>query len=70
MAGLQFSIEQLVMAEKRLRQQWEHTVPLWNDQVRYNFEKDYWIPLEAQTQSTLKEMQNLSQVLISARKMP
>ena len=70
MAGLHSSIEQLVMAGKNLRQRWDVTKPLWNDQVRQSFEKDYWVPLQAQTQATLKEMEQLSQVLIAARNVP
>ncbi len=63
-------IEQLVMAGKNLHQCWDATKPLWNDQVRQSFEKDYWVPLQAQTQATLKEMAQLSQVLIAAQKVP
>jgi hypothetical protein len=54
-------------ALKTLRQNWESTRAVWNDPVSWNFEKEYWVPLEAQIQATQREMEQLAQVIASAR---
>jgi hypothetical protein len=67
MSSLNTTAAQLETAWKRLRQRWEDTKTVWNDPVQRHFEKEYWTPLEGQTQATLKELEQLAQVIAQAR---
>ena len=67
MSSLSTTTAQLDAAWKRLHQRWEDTKAIWNDPVQRHFEKEYWTPLEGQTQATLKEMGQLAQVIAQAR---
>jgi len=49
-----------------LRQRWETSKALWNDPVRWDFEKRHWQPLERQTRATIREMRRLAEVLTTA----
>ena len=51
---------------KTLRQRWEESKTLWNDPVRWDFEKRHWQPLEQETLTTLREMARLAEVLTKA----
>ncbi len=61
-------VTQLDASLKVLRQRWEESKTLWNDPVRWDFEKRRWQPLEQQTQATLKEMERLADVLAKAQR--
>ena len=58
----------LVEAFRRLQQRWKDTNSLWNDPVRWKFEKEHWKPLERETGATLREMERLADVLAKARR--
>jgi hypothetical protein len=49
---------------KELRFKWEDLEALWNDPVRKDFEKDVWEPLVAQSQSAIRAMDRLSQIMM------
>jgi hypothetical protein len=68
MSNLNSAAVELQEAWQRLRQCWTDTVALWNDPVRWDFEKQYWQPLEAQTQATQREMGRLAQLIVQARR--
>lgn len=68
MRNLNSTRAELQAAWQRLYQRWEETKAVWNDPVRRRFEKEHWMPLENQTQVTLKEMERLAQVIAKARR--
>ncbi len=68
MATLESAITQLDSAGRTLQQRWEHTKTLWNDPVSRSFEQNYLDQIAAQSQATLKAMQQLSQVIAAARR--
>ena len=49
---------------KDIRFKWEELEALWNDPVRKDFEKDVWEPLVAQSQSAIRAMDRLSQIMM------
>jgi hypothetical protein len=49
---------------KDLRFKWEELETLWNDPVRKDFEKDVWEPMVAQSQSAIRAMDRLSQIMM------
>ena len=49
---------------KELRFKWEVLEDLWNDPVRKDFEKDVWEPLVAQSQSAIRAMDRLAQIMM------
>jgi hypothetical protein len=53
---------------QRLRQRWQGTTALWNDPMRWQFEQEFWQPLEVQVPATLKEMERLAGVIAQARR--
>lgn len=53
---------------QRLNQRWEEAKALWNDPVRWSFEKEHWTPLEGQVQATQREMARLAQVIAQAQR--
>lgn len=67
MAGLNTTAAQLNSAWKTLCQRWEESEMVWNDPVRWDFEKTYWAPLERQVTATQREMERLAQVVARAR---
>ena len=68
MANLGTTQTQLSEAFQRLRQHWEATKDVWNDKVSQDFEKNYWLPLENQAQTTLNEMHRLAGIIEQARR--
>ncbi len=58
---------QLQQAWQQLRQQWQKTAALWNDPVRWQFEREFWQPLEREVPATIREMDRLAQVISQAR---
>jgi len=67
MAGMNVPVGQLGKAWKTLRLQWEDARTLWNDPVRWDFEKEYWALLDVQVPDTLGAMEHLQQVIAQAR---
>lgn len=68
MATLGATQARLLEAFQRVRQRWEDVKAVWNDQVRWSFEKEYWTPLEGQVQATQREMERLAQVIAQAQR--
>jgi hypothetical protein len=68
MSNLNSTAAELQEAWRRLCQRWTDTAAVWNDPVRWDFEKQYWQPLEAQTQATQREMERLAQVIAQAQR--
>lgn len=68
MANLGSTVTQLDSIWRVLRQRWEHAKTLWNDPVRWSFEKDHWVPLENQVQATQREMERVAQVISQAQR--
>jgi hypothetical protein len=54
---------QLANAFKTLKQEWLSTENVWRDQVRQDFDKTYWEPLEARLASVLTAIDRLDQSL-------
>ena len=55
-------------AWKRLHQQWEDVTEHWEDAVSRDFEKQYIEPLAIQIRSTLKELDQLTDMIEQARR--
>jgi len=68
MGNLSTTGAELQEAWQRLCLRWQETISLWNDPVRWQFEREYWQPLEGQMPATLKEMERLAQVVAQARR--
>lgn len=51
-----------------LRRHWEMTAALWNDPVRYRFEREFWQDYEPALHAALKEMDELARVIDQARR--
>jgi hypothetical protein len=58
----------LQTAWRRLCQAWEDAKAVWNDPVRWSFEKEHWTPLEQQVPAVQREMERLAQVIAQARR--
>ncbi len=69
MANLEVNIVALNDARQRLHQRWEAAKLVWNDPVRWNFERKYWEPLDKQAQATQRELAQLAAVVAKARQM-
>lgn len=54
----------LYSALKDTKLQFEDAKEDWHDSVRQHFEEEFWAPLEAQTQATLRAIDQLNQVLV------
>jgi len=68
MRNLNTITAELQEAWQRLRQRWQGTTALWNDPMRRQFEREFWQPLEDQTPVTLREMEQLAQVITQAQR--
>lgn len=67
MAGLNAQVSELDDVWRALRQRWEDVAAVWNDPVRWSFEKDHYEPLEAQVAATRRELARLAEVVARAR---
>jgi hypothetical protein len=67
MSSLKETMAQLNRAWITIHQHWGETKTVWNDSVRWDFEKDYWIPLENQVLSAQRELERLEQIIAQAR---
>lgn len=65
--SLNVTSNQLQTAWQHLRNQWQKTAEAWNDSVRWQFEREFWQPLESQMPRTIQEMERLAQVIAQAR---
>lgn len=52
----------------RLRIRWEETKVDWDDSVRWDFEEQYWDPVESQVPATLRALEQLAQTISQARR--
>ncbi|MBI3914404.1 MAG: hypothetical protein HY327_09500 [Chloroflexi bacterium] len=68
MNSLESANNQLEIARQRLWQHWEDARAVWNDSVRWDFEKEYWTPLEHQAQATQREMERLAQLIAQVQR--
>ena len=53
---------------KNLRQHWQVTTEVWNDPVRWQFEKEFWQPLEIQVNTTRENMKRLVNIIAQAQR--
>jgi len=53
---------------QRLSMRWEDSEQVWQDAVRQDFDKRFMTPLEAEMLATIKETQNLLEVIAKARR--
>ena len=59
---------ELNVALKSLQLHWQTTTNLWNDLVSQSFESKFLSPIERDTQTVLKEMNQLAQFIADARR--
>ena len=55
-------------AWRRLHQRWYETTQVWDDPVRWQFEKELWQPLEARVTATQKDMERLAHCIAQAQR--
>ena len=65
--SLNFTHNQFQQVWHQLCQQWQKSTALWNDPVRWQFERDFWQALERQMPATLQTMERLAQVIAQAQ---
>ncbi len=58
---------QLFSCFKTLRAHWEETCAHWQDEVRQDFEEQYWGALEPRVQATMAGIDRLGQIIGRAR---
>ena len=58
---------QLFSTFKTLRAHWEETCVHWQDEVRQDFEEQYWQALEPRVQATMAAIDRLGQLINRAR---
>lgn len=68
MNSLNDTAAELRDAWQRLGQLWDDVKTAWNDPVRWDFERQYWTPLESQVQATQRELERLAQVIAQAQR--
>ena len=56
-----------VSSWQQLQQRWQQTIDMWDDSVRYQFERDFWKPLETEITATRRELERLDDVITSIR---
>lgn len=54
-------------AHRSLSACWEHARAGWNDPARWEFERDYWRPLDERTRAVLDQMHALAEAIGKAR---
>ena len=54
-------------ALQALRQRWQETTEVWDDPVRWQFEREFWQPLETQVTATQREMERLAHSIAQAQ---
>lgn len=68
MSNLNNSREQLENGWLLLKNQWQITAVSWNDEACRRFEREFMDEYEEIIQSTIRQMDNLAQVLSQASK--
>ena len=58
----------LEAAWQTLRVRWQELGTVWTDVVRERFEREHWLPLEAQTQSTGQALAEIARVIAQAHR--
>jgi hypothetical protein len=58
---------QLFSSFKTLRAHWEETSTHWQDDVRKQFEEQYWSALELRMNGTMAAIDRLGQIIVRAR---
>lgn len=66
MQQLRVTASQWEAAWQRTKQRWQETCAAWDDPVRYQFEREFYRPLEAQVAATQRELLRLAQVIAHA----
>jgi hypothetical protein len=66
MNNLRHAYQQVHNEWRSLQRQWQGTCEVWNDAIRDNFEREHWLNFEHITHATLKEIENLSDVIAKA----
>jgi hypothetical protein len=59
--------EQIAREWASLGKDWHVTASVWDDSIRFQFESQYWQPLERGVPSYLNGLQELMQVVSQAR---
>ena len=59
---------ELNTALKSLHLHWQTTTNLWNDSVSQSFESKFVSPIERDTQTVIKEMNQLAKLISDARR--
>lgn len=65
--SLNYVHNQFQQSWQHLNQQWQKTIALWNDPVRWQFEQDFWQALERQIPATLQTIERLAQIIAQAQ---
>ncbi len=53
---------------QRTSRTWDAAAAVWDDPVRWRFEKDHWFAFIARTKAELSAMEKLTQVIAEARR--
>ncbi|MBP1468939.1 hypothetical protein EYB53_024740 [Candidatus Chloroploca sp. M-50] len=64
---MQIPYYQLQQSWQHVRQTWQTTTMLWDDAVRWQFEGEFWQPLNSQVPVTLIRLEELMRVIAQAR---
>lgn len=67
MTDLRALAEQVSTALSRLRLEWEQSLAVWDDRVRADIERNYWLPIEQHTCTNQQRMDELGVVVAEAR---
>jgi len=51
-----------------LCQRWQSTTDVWDDPVRWQFEREFWQSLEVEVKATQREMEQLSHVILETQR--
>ena len=68
MENLSATRAELQESWQRLCQRWQGTTALWSDPMHWQFEREFWQPLETQVLATMNEMQKLADIVAQARR--
>ncbi len=68
MSGLWDAIDELRHQWRSLEEQWETACDLWQDPVRFSFEREFWEEWEKAVRAALDTMGELAEVIEAARR--
>lgn len=66
--SLSITASELSDSWQRLRERWHQTTQVWDDRVRWQFEREFWQPLEAQVTTTQRELEQLARGISQAHR--